>query len=50
VALYRIDGGGHTWPGGAPYLPERFIGPVARSLDASGTLLAQFVADGATRE
>lgn len=39
VVLYRVEGGGHTWPGGAPYLPERFIGPVARHLDATGVLL-----------
>jgi polyhydroxybutyrate depolymerase len=38
VELIRIDGGGHTWPGGLPYLPERLIGPTAR-LDATGLLL-----------
>jgi polyhydroxybutyrate depolymerase len=42
VTLYRIDGGGHTWPGGAPYLPERMIGAVARDLDATGILLDTF--------
>jgi polyhydroxybutyrate depolymerase len=42
VALYRIEGGGHTWPGGSQYLPARFIGPTAQSLDASGILLEQF--------
>jgi polyhydroxybutyrate depolymerase len=39
VILYRVEGGGHTWPGGAQYLPERFIGPVARDLDATGILM-----------
>ncbi len=39
VVLYRIDGGGHNWPGGAQYLPARLIGPVARHLDATGILL-----------
>jgi polyhydroxybutyrate depolymerase len=39
VVLYRIEGGGHSWPGGPQYLPARFIGPVARSLDATGILL-----------
>jgi polyhydroxybutyrate depolymerase len=39
VVLYRVDGGGHTWPGGSLYLPARIIGPVCRSLDASGILL-----------
>jgi polyhydroxybutyrate depolymerase len=38
VELIRIDGGGHTWPGGLPYLPERLIGRTAR-LDATGLLL-----------
>ncbi|MFI5041979.1 MAG: alpha/beta hydrolase family esterase [Acidimicrobiales bacterium] len=42
VVLFRIEGGGHTWPGEAQYLPERFIGPTARSVDATGSLLAQF--------
>jgi polyhydroxybutyrate depolymerase len=42
VTLYRIDGGGHTWPGGSQYLPARFIGPTARSLDASAIVLEQF--------
>lgn len=43
VILYRIEGGGHTWPGGAPYLPTRFVGPVA-NLDATGILLQAFQA------
>jgi polyhydroxybutyrate depolymerase len=38
VELFRIDGGGHAWPGGLPYLPERFIGRTAH-LDATGHLL-----------
>lgn len=42
VTLYRIAGGGHTWPGGAPYLPERMIGTVARDVDATGILLNSF--------
>jgi polyhydroxybutyrate depolymerase len=42
VVVYRIEGGGHTWPGGGQYLPARFIGPTARTLDASGILLEQF--------
>jgi polyhydroxybutyrate depolymerase len=39
AVLYRIEGGGHTWPGGAPYLPARIVGPVVRHLDATGVLL-----------
>jgi polyhydroxybutyrate depolymerase len=40
VRLYRIDGGGHGWPGGPQFLPARVIGPIARHLDASGILLS----------
>jgi polyhydroxybutyrate depolymerase len=42
VSLFRIEGGGHTWPGGNQYLPARIIGPVARSLDATGIILDHF--------
>jgi polyhydroxybutyrate depolymerase len=35
VILYRIDGGGHTWPGGYQYLPRKVIGETNRSWDAS---------------
>ena len=45
VVLYRIEGGGHTWPGGRQYLPARLIGPAARNLDATGLLLEQFLAN-----
>lgn len=39
VTLYRIEGGGHGWPGGPQFLPSRIIGPIARHLDATGILL-----------
>jgi polyhydroxybutyrate depolymerase len=32
VILGRIEGGGHTWPGGAPYLPEWITGRVSRDI------------------
>lgn len=35
VTLVRLDGGGHTWPGGAQYLPQRLIGRVCRDFDAT---------------
>jgi polyhydroxybutyrate depolymerase len=35
VVLYRIHDGGHTWPGGWQYLPEKIIGPTNRHIDAS---------------
>lgn len=28
-------GGGHTWPGGNQYLPERIIGKTSMDIDAS---------------
>lgn len=34
VVLYRIERGGHTWPGGAQYLPERVVGRVGRDFNA----------------
>jgi polyhydroxybutyrate depolymerase len=39
VTLYRIEGGGHSWPGGPQFLPPRMIGPIASHLDATGLLL-----------
>ncbi len=39
VVLYRIEGGGHAWPGGPQFLPARVIGPIPRQLDAIGILL-----------
>ncbi|HXQ63389.1 MAG TPA: PHB depolymerase family esterase [Steroidobacteraceae bacterium] len=35
VRLYEVDGGGHAWPGGPRYAPERLIGKVSRELDAT---------------
>jgi len=35
VAFYRIEGGGHTWPGGWQYLPEPLVGKTNRHIDAS---------------
>ncbi len=34
VVLYRIEGGGHTWPGGRQYLPVRLIGRTSRDINA----------------
>jgi polyhydroxybutyrate depolymerase len=39
VVLYRIEGGGHGWPGG-----PQAIGPIPRHLDATGILLDMVVA------
>lgn len=35
VRLLRIEGGGHTWPGRAQYLPVALIGPTNRDFDAT---------------
>lgn len=35
VILYAIEGGGHTWPGGRQYLPERIIGKTSMDIDAN---------------
>jgi polyhydroxybutyrate depolymerase len=35
VVLYRIIGGGHTWPGGMQYAPERWIGKTSREINAT---------------
>ena len=39
ATLYRIDGGGHGWPGGPQPRPSRVSGPVARHPDATALLL-----------
>lgn len=35
MTLYEIRGGGHTWPGGEPYLGKMIVGNVSRELDAN---------------
>lgn len=42
VALYRINDGGHTWPGGTQYLPARFIGQVSKDFSANEAIHAFF--------
>jgi len=37
VVLYTVQGGGHTWPGGKP-LPEWFVGPTSRSINATSLM------------
>jgi polyhydroxybutyrate depolymerase len=38
VALYTVDRGGHTWPGGDQYLPQAVVGRVNRDIDASAVI------------
>ena len=42
VRLCTIAGGGHTWPGGAQYLPEAMVGKTSRDFEASAELWAFF--------
>src|SRR5262249_44438422 len=41
VALLKLDGGGHTWPGGSQYLPQGLVGKVCRQFDGA-TLIWEF--------
>lgn len=38
VVLIRLDGGGHTWPGGGQYLPEGLVGRVCRDFSATAVI------------
>ena len=42
VVFYRLDGGGHTWPGRGP--DSFYLGPSARSIDATAIIGAFFAA------
>jgi polyhydroxybutyrate depolymerase len=44
VELHAIEGGGHTWPGGFQYLPERTIGKTSREFDANEVIWKFFSA------
>lgn len=35
VVVYRIDGGGHAWPGGLQYLPKMVIGKASQQIDGA---------------
>jgi len=41
VALYTVNGGGHSWPGGKP-LPEWMVGPTSNGVDATSQMWAFF--------
>jgi polyhydroxybutyrate depolymerase len=34
----RVDGVGHTWPGGKQYLPKLIIGTTSDSFNAAATI------------
>jgi len=42
VVLYAVEGGGHTWPGGLQYLPERIVGRTSRDINAAEVIWAFF--------
>ncbi|RIK05391.1 MAG: esterase [Acidobacteria bacterium] len=49
VELYRIDGGGHTWPNGPQYLPVRRVGQTNRDFDATEHIWEFFTAHSMAR-
>lgn len=42
VALYSIDNGGHTWPGGVQYLPASIVGLTSRQINADEVIWSFF--------
>ncbi len=38
VILFKVDGGGHTWPGGPEYAPEWVIGKFSNHIDGSAQI------------
>jgi len=45
VTLIKINGGGHTWPGGRQYLPAGLIGHLSKEVNASKLLVDFFLAN-----
>ena len=44
VDFYRVDGAGHTWPGGRQYLPRALVGSTSRTFSASRVIVDFFAA------
>jgi polyhydroxybutyrate depolymerase len=44
VELYSVSKGGHTWPGGNQYFPERRVGKTSLDFDASDVIWKFFAA------
>jgi polyhydroxybutyrate depolymerase len=42
VVLYRIEGGGHTWPEGSQFLPRVMIGRVTHDIDGTRAIFDFF--------
>lgn len=49
VVLYKLIGGGHTWPGKRPYLPVRVIGRSSRDMDGTAVIWRFFASLPARR-
>ncbi len=50
VGLIRIEGGGHTWPGGKRNLPRLIVGALCRDFDAATEIFAFFAKHQRTPE
>jgi polyhydroxybutyrate depolymerase len=42
VVLYRVEGGGHTWPDGRQYLPTFVVGRITHDLDGTQAIFDFF--------
>ncbi len=42
IELYRINNGGHTWPGGYPNLPESLVGKLTYDINANQLMIDFF--------
>jgi polyhydroxybutyrate depolymerase len=42
VTLYRVEGGGHTWPGADSSLPARLVGETTQEFSASEVIYGLF--------
>lgn len=43
VVHLKVEGGGHTWPGGVQYLPEKIIGRVSKDFSATEMIVDFFL-------
>lgn len=43
VQFIRVDGGGHTWPGGVQYLPKALVGRTSREFSATQEIWSFFM-------
>ncbi len=50
VWLYKLEGAGHTWPGGPQYLPRRLVGRVCRDFNATFAIWDFFFSHGKAAE